>query len=307
MFSRRLRDRIKDASLRRPLLAFVYNFGRVLRGQQLIFLDYPADPQVRYGFGKPPNPKLYEVINRNRADYRSTLEQILGLKDALLDIPARPAAALDPYWINNWLPGLDIAVLYGMISLQRPRLYLEVGSGTSTKVARRAIRDHGLQTRVISIDPRPRAEIDRLCDTVIRQPLEAVDLAVFDQLAPGDVLFLDGSHRVFQNSDVTVAFLEVLPRLKAGVLVQVHDIFLPYDYPPELRHRFYSEQYPLGTALAAEAHRFQVLLPNFFISQDPELSGVLAPLWDDPRLAGLDRPELSYWGRRGLSFWMRMA
>ncbi len=129
----------------------------------------------------------------------------------------------------------------------RPKRFVEVGSGDSTRSAsrRRSIRDHSLPTLITSIDPTPRAEIDKLCDFVIRKPLEEVELDVFDELGPGDFLFIDGSHRSFSNSDVTVAFLDVLPRLRAGVVVHFHDIFWPYDYPPEWADRYYSEQYLL--------------------------------------------------------------
>jgi hypothetical protein len=77
------------------------------------------------------------------------------------------------------------------------------------------------------LDPEPRAQIDALCDTSIRRRLEDCDLSMFDQLEAGDILFFDGSHRVFTNSDVTVFFLELMPRLKPGVIVHIHDIFLP--------------------------------------------------------------------------------
>ena len=109
----------------------------------------------------------------------------------------------------------------------------------------------GFETRIVSIDPQPRAEVDELCDRVLRVPLEAADLSVFDELSDGDVLFFDGSHRTFMNSDATVFFLEVLPRLADGVLVGVHDVFLPYDYPRDFADRYYSEQYLLAAHLIA--------------------------------------------------------
>ena len=90
-------------------------------------------------------------------------------------------------------------------------------------------------------------EVDGLCDEVIRAPLEECDLAVFSRVRPGDVVFFDGSHRAFTNSDVTTFFLDVLPELPAGVLVHLHDICLPDDYPPYLDDSFYSEQYLLAT------------------------------------------------------------
>ena len=89
--------------------------------------------------------------------------------------------------------------------------------------------------------------MDAVCDTVIRQPLETLDTAgIIENLQAGDILFVDGSHRCFTNSDVTVVFLEILPRLQPGVLVHFHDILLPYDYPPAWSRRYYSEQYLLA-------------------------------------------------------------
>jgi hypothetical protein len=69
--------------------------------------------------------------------------------------------------------------------------WIEVGSGDSTKFARRAIRDHGLRTSLTSVDPQPRASIDQLRDCVIRRPLEEVDTGLFEELQPGDFLFID--------------------------------------------------------------------------------------------------------------------
>ena len=86
--------------------------------------------------------------------------------------------------INGWLPGLDSAALYAFLARTDPALYLEVGSGNSTKFARRAITDHGLRTRLVSIDPQPRAEIDALFaayELVSRRRLEHCRYGVFKQ------------------------------------------------------------------------------------------------------------------------------
>ena len=116
------------------------------------------------------------------------------------------------------------------------------GSGDAAKFARRAIQDHGLPTYLTSIDPQPRASIDRSCDRVVRSPLEEVDQQ-FAELQAGDFLFIDSSHRTFTNSDVTILFMNLLPRLRDGVVVHLHDIFWPFDYPPEWNDRYSSEQY----------------------------------------------------------------
>ena len=308
--TRRIRDRLKDFVRHRPELYFLYHFGRVLKRQQLVFIDYPVTPAARYGYGKPPHPQLQALIAKDRAGYKATLEKFWEFKDSLLKIPAQPSSPLEPSWVNAWLSPFDLASLYCLVALNHPRNYLEVGSGVSTRVARRAVRDHELRTRIVSIDPQPRAEIDPLCDQIIRQPLENVELAVFDQLAPGDVLFIDSSHRVFTNSDVTVVFLDVLPRLQPGVLIHLHDIFLPYDYPPQWRDRYYSEQYLLAAMLLGQSSRFRIALPNAFVSHDSELSAVLAPLWRDPRFASgspTNGRAVQVADRSGLgsSFWMR--
>ena len=122
--------------------------------------------------------------------------------------------------------------IYSFLRSRRPATYLEIGSGNSTKFAARARQDGRLDTKIVSIDPSPRAEVDALCDEVIRSPFELADLSVLDRLVPGDIVFFDGSHRVFMNSDVAAFFLDAVPRLPAGVLIGVHDIYLPDDYEP---------------------------------------------------------------------------
>jgi hypothetical protein len=241
---------------------------------------------------------LYELINQNRAAYKNSLGSFLSFEEYFLRVPVIDLDAprqLSWSWKNLWLPGLDAVALYSFICLRRPKRYVEIGSGISTQFARRAIQDHNLLTKITSIDPKPRAHIDALCDRVIRRPVEVVDLAVFDELEAGDVLFIDGSHRCFMNSDVAVVFLDVLPRLRSGVLVEFHDILLPYDYPPGWRLRYYSEQYLLAAYLLARSNSFQVVLPNFFITRDPELGQVLGPLWAKPGMKGVQSYGSSFW------------
>ena len=221
-----------------------------------IELDYPVRPRSRYGWGAPPHPQLQALLVSGTDHYRTVLEGFLAHAGELASVTVdAPESAGDPQWGNDYLPGLDAVALYAFVADLAPALYLEVGSGNSTKFAARAIRDHALPTRVVSIDPFPRAEIDALCDEVIRQPAEDVDLAVYDALAAGDILFIDNSHRVLQNSDATVMLTEVVPALAPGVLVGIHDIFLPEDYPPQWADRWYSEQYLLAAWLLGRRGR----------------------------------------------------
>lgn len=264
---------------------------------RVMVLDEPLTPGRRWDRDHP-HPGLYRILNANRAVYERHLRSFLALAGDLVRIPRdAPQNEMEPYWKNRWMPGLDSVALYGFVATSRPRRYIEVGSGNSTKFARRAITDHQLNTYITSIDPYPRASVDAICDKVIRRRAESVAIEVFDTLEANDILYIDGSHRVLMNSDVTAIFLDVLPRLKPGVLVEVHDVFLPYDYLGEWSGRWYSEQYLLAMLLLAESSRYEIVMPNCFVKDDDELKEVLAPLWSRPEMQGVDR--------HGCSFWMR--
>jgi len=265
-----------------------------------ILLDYAPTLESRYGEGKPPIAALVDLFAASVPAITTTLRALQNYRDELLRISeAPPINSAGPYWANDWLTGFDAIALYGMLALHSPAHYLEVGSGNSTKFARQVIRDKHLATRIISIDPHPRAEIDSLCDVVIRSKLEEVDVSHFDVLEAGDILFIDNSHRVFQGSDVTVFFLEVLPRLRPGVLVQIHDIFLPFDYPMIWRNRHYSEQYMLASYLLAGGGKLDILLPVPYAENHPTLGKEINDFWTDSvfqRSFALNRGLTSYIG-----------
>ena len=263
-----------------------------------ITLDYPITPTPRWGHGLPPHPRLAGILNRDRERYRQHLRDIVALAPRLRALPVAPPQddPLTPAWLNPWFSGLDLAALYMMVSRHRPSRYMEIGSGWSTKIARRAARDSGTALHITSIDPQPRAEIDRLCDVVVRRAAEDVDSAMTRELEAGDILFLDSSHRAFTNSDCVIFFLEILPELKPGVWVHIHDVFLPFDYPPEWNERYYSEQYLLAAWLLADGRRVNVELPNMFVSEDQNLRDELNPLWTG-ELAGVQRHGGSFWLR----------
>jgi predicted O-methyltransferase YrrM len=285
---------LKRLARKNGLLYVLYNLPRLAKGYYPIFLDYAVHPVPRYGYGKPPHPELYAMFAAGREQYRDRLHGFLRFAEQLRRIPLRqPRESTEPSWINKWLEGLDTLALYGLVAERTPKLYLEVGSGYSTKLVRRAIRDRGLATRLVSIDPRPRAEIDSICDRVVRHRMEDVDLSTFADLNAGDILFIDSSHRSFMNSDVTVFFLEILPRLKSGVLVHLHDIHLPYDYMPERAEWYYSEQYLLAASLLAGHANYRVLLPNAFIAEEPDQLAEVGALFRE--LEGVRAKGWSFW------------
>jgi hypothetical protein len=284
---------LKSLVKRQPAL---HRLARMCKGHQAIVLEYPVHSRPRYGHGRAPHPLLHELISGRRAAFAALMRRMLGLREHLAAIPRdAPREAHEPRWDNAWLPGLDAAALYSLLVLRKPRRFLEVGSGHSTRFARRAVRDHGLSTAIISIDPEPRADVDAICDRVLRHRLEEAELGAFRELGPGDVLFIDSSHCCYMNSDVAVLFLDVLPYLPPGVLVHLHDVFLPYDYPPDWTEFYYSEQYMLATYLLARRDPTRLVFPAAFVSADPELASILDPLWADPRMQGVQRQGWSFW------------
>lgn len=280
------------------MLARLKNLVKFLSPRwQKLYMDYPVNFSPRYGHGKPPHGQLYVIINKHRDTFKELLCEALNYTHVFQGIKKQvdELDPLKPAYNNHYLPGLDIVGIYTLLAKYNPERYVEVGSGNSTKVAYKAIKEQGLQTKIISIDPHPRAEIDAISDEVIRQPFENIDIDFLLSLKENDILFIDNSHRVLPNSDATVFFLEILPRLQPGVIVHIHDIYLPYDYPQFMCDRFYSEQYTLAAFILANPLRYSTLLPNYFISEDKELSDILLPIWNHPNLKDVEKHGGSYW------------
>lgn len=160
-------------------------------------------------------------------------------------------AALDgppprPRWGQSWYPGLDGAAAYAIVRTSRPARIVEVGSGHSTRFLAEAVRAGGLATDIACIDPQPRAALGTLPVTWHREVLGERHLPMFDALGDGDLAFFDSSHLLWPGTDVDLMLNRILPRLAPGVLVHIHDVFLPDPYPPGWAWRGYTEQ--LGLA-----------------------------------------------------------
>jgi hypothetical protein len=261
-------------------------------------VDYPYRSIVRYGAGRPPHRELDQLIGAGRDRYRTFLSDMGQIQADFAKVPLGGGyETTTPFWLNAWFPPLDGMALTQMLRENNPARFVEIGSGVSTKFARRAVDLYGLRTKLISIDPQPRNEIDAMCDQLLRKPLEMCRVEMFEDLNPGDILFLDSSHRAFQGSDVTVFFMEILPRLKPGVIVHIHDIYLPDDYISGHVPRMWNEQYLLGVALIFGREAFEIVFPCWFVGQDPELSHHAGAMLRRGPLEGLNL--------YGASFWMR--
>ncbi|MFY0643399.1 MAG: class I SAM-dependent methyltransferase [Bacteroidia bacterium] len=264
--------------------------------QQKVILEYPLDLKARYS--SPHHQGLYDIVSSNDEKYSSLLQEFNSHIDYFSGLKNMSELAADesrePSWNNGYLPGLDIISLYGILSKFNPPNYVEIGSGNSTKVARQAIQNQKLHTKIHSIDPYPRTEIDQLSDVCERTTIDKADLSVFDQLGENDVVYVDNSHVCFPNSDVTIFFLDILPRLKPGVIVHVHDIYIPYDYPDFMIERYYSEQYLLSTYLLNSSN-YEVICPNYYIFEQKNLLEQLQPVWNAIENKKVEKHGGSFW------------
>ena len=189
------------------------------------------------------------------------------------ELAALPVANLgveDFFRNNEWFESVDADVLYGIVRHFAPAQMIEVGSGYSSRLAARAIRDGHLQTKLVCVDPCPRVEIRHCADEFVQSPVEELPASELpDRLKPGDVLFIDSSHLIMTGGDVVYLYLQVLPRLRPGVLIHAHDIFLPFEYPQEvvLGERWgWAEQY-LVYALLLGNRNFELLWPSCYMWQ----------------------------------------
>jgi predicted O-methyltransferase YrrM len=195
----------------------------------------------------------------------SQLELATQVGGLLAEPPPGPRYIAD----NRMYGPADAAIYRAMLTYLRPARVIEVGSGYSTALAldESEANDVLAGLELTCIEPFPERllgllqESDRDRLTLIRQPVQEVEMAVYSRLGPQDVLFIDSTHVVKAGSDVVWLFLHVLPRLAPGVVVHVHDVFWPFEYPAEWlrQHRDWTENYLLHAFLADNA-RWEILL-----------------------------------------------
>jgi hypothetical protein len=175
---------------------------------------------------------------------------------------------------NGSYPAFDAAVLYSMVRALKPSRIVELGSGHSTLVTAEAVRDNaaeGAPCRFEAYDPYPGVASEALpgLEALHRTPAQELPPALFEGLGAGDVLFVDTTHTVKTGSDVNFVLLDVLPRLAPGVVVHVHDIYLPYEYPRGFAESFglyWAEQYMLQAFLSMNPG-YEVLLSTVALTR----------------------------------------
>ncbi len=171
---------------------------------------------------------------------------------------------------NLSFPEYDAFVLYCMVRRFRPSRIIEIGSGMSTRVTVEALIKDAIPCNFLSIDrhlsEQAKAPLARRGVDLRLQDVTEVGLEEFDALGPGDILFIDSSHVLKNFGDVEYEYMKVLPRLRPGVVVHVHDIFLPYNYPLTwiVDWRCVLTEQQLLAAFLHDNARVKILSANFY-------------------------------------------
>jgi hypothetical protein len=231
-----------------------------------------------------PNTKLIQARYTDEprphlgADYSLDVAESLLVPMLRKWGPEFSAAAASTGYLekNFYFSGLDSITLYCVIRQARPSRIIEIGQGMSTRIILAAalanFREAGTQSSVSTIDPYPRFR-DRAPEGIelgiIQQELQDVTLTLFENLEDSDIVFVDSSHVYKFGSDVEHLFDHVYPLLPRGVILHIHDIFSPYQYPLDWlvkERKFWNEQYFLEGFLQYN-QTFRIMLPVYYLQR----------------------------------------
>lgn len=174
---------------------------------------------------------------------------------------------------------VDLESFYCMIRAYKPRKIIAICPPESTNIAAYALKVNKIKDKVkgtlTTITESPNAELEKNYqgDEYIKSKIQNIDLSLFDDLKKNDILFIDSSHMVESGGDVLFEYLKILPRLNSGVLVHIHDIFLPSDYPKGFGYggRGLTEQYLLQAFLTFNKEFEIIFGSSYFHKKNPHL------------------------------------
>ena len=186
---------------------------------------------------------------------------------------------------NTYCNTPDAEIYASMILDRQPKRIVEVGSGFSTLVARKAVGFSGHGATITVIDPYPRTDVKAAADRLELKPVEQTDL-VAGPWERNDLLFIDSSHICRTRGDLPYLFCKVIPSLPAGVLVHVHDIFLPFDDPNLYDQWCHTEEYLL-CCLLAHNPRYRIVMTTHWLSRlhAGEMNATFGPFAGTPASA----------------------
>ena len=178
------------------------------------------------------------------------------------------------YLENNFFMGGDADIYYQMIRHFKPKNIIEIGSGYSSLVASEAIdynlKIDGFKSTLTCVEPFENKWLENNGINVIREKIEDLAPELLEKLNENDILFVDSSHVVKPQGDILKIYLEIFPKLSKGVIIHIHDIFTPRDYPSKWlkeENRFYNEQY-LFEAIMDHSSRYNVLCSLNYLKND---------------------------------------
>lgn len=218
--------------------------------------------------------------------------------DELLAFPIEQKRPDEFFYHNRFFESGDAEALYSMVRHFKPKTVIEVGAGYSSLLISAATRQNRVACHHVCVEPFPRPWLASIGAELLRQPVETLDPGFVDVLGEGDMLFIDSSHVIRPQGDVLFLYQRVLPRLKSGVLVHVHDVFTPRDYLGEWilqDRRLWNEQYLLEGVLA-DNDRYEVVLALNMLSHHARNS--LAAAFPVYRSEAKSREPGSFWIRR---------
>jgi hypothetical protein len=249
----------------------------------------------------PPKERRLPGIDLNEVG-QLTLLQNFTYATELLAIPVQKSAVDCFGFYNGAFEHGDAEALYSIIRYFKPRRMIEVGCGQSTLMAGLAVAqnlrdDPAYRCEHVGIEPFEQPWLDRLGVRIIREKIECCPDEMFKSLESGDVLFIDSSHIIRRQGDVLHEILYLLPQISRGVLIHIHDIFLPRDYPSEwaiFDRRLWNEQYLLEAFLTLNKE-FEVVCALNWLSHNRRKEMEVA----FPMMAQrLDAEPASFWIRR---------
>jgi len=249
------------------------NLRRIGFGLSTVLGLRPRGFFIPYRYAASASPQDYPALRPLFAGaeprFRAVIHEIASVAGALEAIAGGAGPAR---FDQDWFPRLDAAAAYALVRARRPQTIVEIGSGHSTRFLARAVQDGELSTEITCIDPAPRASLARLGVRHLPMLLRDADPGLFAGLRASDMLFIDSSHIAMPGTDVDRLFLDVLPRLAPGVLVHIHDVFLPDDYPAAWRWRGYNEQLLVGAFLLGGACEL-TFASRYVVANAPHLLG----------------------------------
>jgi len=220
------------------------------------------------------NDRNLPGINFN-VDSQLNLLREFNYNSELIEISKLPVDELTYSFNKGPFRSGDAEILYNIVRNKQPKKIVEIGCGHSTLIIQHAINynkklNPNYECEHICIEPYECLWLENLKINVIREKVEELNVDLFTSLGENDILFIDSTHIIRPQGDVLFEYLEILPCLKLGVIVHVHDIFSPKDYLNEWKIQgvnFWDEQYLLEAFLSCN-NQFEIICAVNFLKNN---------------------------------------